>query len=256
MTEHEFFRKYRRFVIDYERLERWYLATLVSYDYSVDTVNEILEQKRKQRIHKERKKVFFKEEEFGKEYLIQHDYTDLLKKYQKGYRVFLEEMVLIRLVSLLEVLLSDMIISSFYYDKRSFFTKGKYEVNISEFLYKNKEELEREYIEKLVDKHSRGGFLELQKLYDKTLNIKLNSFNKLEKNSFYTYKNMEKLHDTRHLIIHQLGQTDKKYRTKYDYDKKTLQLTEKEIIEYLGLVKEFAFFLEEQLKDKVINQDI
>lgn len=250
MNEHDFFKSYRRFTNDYERLERWYLATLLSYDYSIDEMSRMIDQKRRE--GRGREKVYFKEEQYGKTYLIQHDHHDLLKKYGKGYKSFLEEMILIRLVSLLEVLLSEMIESCFYYNKRLFFTKGKYEINVSEFLYKDKQELEEEYIKKLVDKHSRGGLVELKKFYNKNLDIDLTSFYKTDQDTTFSYKEIERLHDTRHLIIHQLGRTDQKYRTKYNYAKKAIQLTAEEIFYYIELVESFAEFLKNELQRKII----
>lgn len=252
MNDKEFFKSYRRFTTDYERLERWYLATLVSYENSVKEVHGIISKKKRPKGVLVREKVYFKEEEYGQKYLIQHDHIDLLKKYERGYKSFLEEMVLIRLVSLLEVLLSEMIESCFYYNKRLFFAKGKYEINISEFLYKDKQELEDEYIKRLVDKYSRGGLIELKKFYKKDLDIDLTIFYKTENGITFSYKDIEKLHDTRHLIIHQLGATDSKYRIKYDYQKKPIQLTVEEIFYYLELVEFFAEFLRNQLHGKII----
>lgn len=251
MNEHDFFKSYRRFNNDYERLERWYLATLVSYEHSVHEVNKIMDSKKNE--GRGREKVYFKEKKYGDLYLIQHDHSDMLKKYKKGYKTFLEEMVLIRLVSLLEVLLSEMIESCFFYNKSLFFAKGKYEINISEFLYKDKQELEKEYINKLVNKYSRGGLVELKKFYENNLNVKLSSFYKIEQEITYTYKEIEKLHDTRHLIIHQLGKTDQQYRDKYNYSKKTIQLTVEEIFYYIKLVELFTKFLKNELQRNVID---
>ena len=250
MNEHDFFKSYRRFNNDYERLERWYLATLLSYEHSVHEMNKIIDGKKSE--GRGREKVYFKKEEYGDLHLIQHDHYDLLKKYEKGYKTFLEEMVLIRLVSLLEVLLSEMIESCFFYNKTLFFTKGKYEINISEFLYKDKQELEEEYINRLVDKYSRGGLVELKKFYEKDLNINLASFYKIDQGTAYSYKEIERLHDTRHLIIHQLGRTDQKYRTKYDYSKKAIQLTVEEIFYYIKLVELFTEFLKNELQRNIV----
>lgn len=253
MNEKEFFKNYRRFKNDYDRLYRWYLATLLSYDLSEKEIQEILRKKGLHTDQYERVKVYYQQEKYDDLYLIQHDHLDLLKKYRKGYKVFLDEMVLIRLVTLLEVLTSDMIETCFYYDKRPFLKKGKYEINIAEFLYKNKEQLEKEYIEETIKPVQRGGLNQLQKYYLQTFGIDYRIFKVSNESDTFTYKDIQKLHDTRHLIIHRLSKTDEKYRRDYNYSKKTIQLTEPQVLYYLELVLRFTDFLKEQFKEKIIH---
>lgn len=250
MNSKEFFVSHRRFYTDYDRLKRWYFATLLSYETSINETKKIVSDKAPSK----REKVYFKEEEYGTKHLIQHDHRDMLRKYQNGYITFLDEMVTIRLVSLLEVLLSENIEHCFYYDKRIFFTKGKYQTNISEFLYKSKEELEEDFIGGIVDKISRGGLTELKKAYLSKLKIDLNSFQVTDNSRNFTYKDIQKLHDTRHLIIHQLGKTDVKYRTQYNYPKKNIKLTTEDILYYLDLVHFFADFVKKELERKIIKE--
>lgn len=249
MNEKDFFKSHRRFLAEYDKLKRWYLATLLSYEVSSDEMEKIIKGKKPF----QREKIYYKEEEYGETYLIQHDHRDMLKKYKKGYITFLDEMVTIRLVSLLEVHLSETLENCFYHDKKLFFTKGKYQINTSEFLYKSKEDLEKEFIEGIVDKISRGGFEELKKAYQNKLKIDFTAFQINEESKRFIYKDIKKLHDTRHLIIHQLGKTDSRYRQQYDYSKDRINLNTEEIFYYLDLVGYFVQFIKTQLKTKVLD---
>lgn len=243
MNVHEFFKEYRNFSLNFDRLHRWYLGTLLSYDHSIDLLTQSLP------TTPYREKIYFKEELYQKEHLIQHDKRDLLKKFQKGYQQFLDEMVLIRLVTLLEVFLVDMVKTIFFYDKSLFYEKGKYELNISEFLLKDKFSLETDYINKLTSKLGRSGFEEIEKLYLKKFNINFSYENLYN----YNYTGLKQLHDTRHLIIHKLGKTDDKYRNDYNYSKKKISLSTEKVFYYLELIASFTKYIKKELETKILK---
>jgi len=251
MNEKDFFKHYRVFNLNYERLNRWYLATLVSYENSQEKLLPIIKKRRGKR-----EKVFFKENDYGERHLIQHDLTDLNKKYGKGYAQFLDEMVLIRLVTLIEVYLVDMIESSFYYDKTKFFKTGKYEINISEFLKKDKKLLEQDYINRITNKCGRAGFHEIGKFYTKTFKINFTEFNvanPTDSSRNFNYTSLRQLHDTRHLIIHKMGKVDKKYQADYNYTKKKVNLSIDDIFFYFDLINHFANFIKDELQSKILS---
>lgn len=248
MNNQEFFKGQRDFLLNYKRLYRWYLGTLIAYDYSKNQIKPILEERNKQEKIFEKKEVYFEKEKYGETHLVYNDLGHLYNKYKKGHKDFLDEMVLIRLVSLLEVYLVRMIETCFFYNKNLFLEKGKYEINISELLLKNKETLEQEYLNSILDKSGRLGFVEIEKVYKNKFSINFKEFN--TKN--YNYKHLKKLHDTRHLIIHKLGRVDEKYISDYGYTAKKIKLTIEEIFVYFELVNEFNIFLEKKFKDKIL----
>src|SRR5690625_1449432 len=200
MTEKEFYKPFRKYELDYKRLKRWYLASLYSYDFTAENIDSNVPREER------RNRVYYKDE-----HLIEVNYFNLLKKYRKNYITFLEEMTLIRIISILENLLLDVIRSSFYYDKSSFFQpKQTIEFQVSEFLSKNMHELEEKFIEEIINNLHRQGFKEIQKFYYKTFKINFNDYNHLVDSQTYSIKSVYKIHDIRHLLVHRLGRTDEK----------------------------------------------
>ena len=139
LTEKEFFKPFRKYELDYKRLKRWYLASLYSYDSTANTIERDVP--KEERLTK----IFYKEE-----HLIENNFHTILKKYRRNYVTFLEEMTLIRIISILENFLLDVIRTCFYYNKTYFYSpKQTIELQVSEFLSKSMNELEKKFIRKV-----------------------------------------------------------------------------------------------------------
>lgn len=249
-----YLKPFRRFNLNYDRLYRWYLATLTSYENSQEKIAPIILKKKTEKLP--RKKIYYKQEMYGTKHLIQHDITDLQTKYKKGYNSFLDEMVLIRLVSLLEVLLVDLIESGFYYNKQLFFSQNEISIKIAEYLSKDKETLEKEYIDKLTRTFGNKGFDGITKFYIKTFKIDLKLFSITDTNNSditYTYADLKKFHNNRHLIIHKLGKVDEAYNHQYNSESKKINLTQKDIFFYFDLIHYFVKYLDDSFQEKVLK---
>ena len=249
-----YLKPFRRFNLNYDRLYRWYLATLISYENSQEKIAPIISKKKADKLPRE--KIYYKQEVYGTTHLIQHDITDLQKKYEKGYNSFLDEMVLIRLVSLLEVLLVDLIESGFYYNKRLFFDNTKISIPIAEYLSKDKETLDKQYIDNLTRTFGNKGFDGITKFYKKNFKIDLRLFSITNTNNSditYTYADLQKFHNNRHLIIHKLGKVDEAYNHKYNNEVKKIALTQNDIFFYFDLIHYFAKYLDDSFQEKILK---
>src|SRR5699024_10609657 len=92
------------------RLKRWYLGSLYSYELAVSTLSEAVpKDKRLEEIY------------YDEKHLIEVNHYNLIKKYNKGYVKFLEEMVVIRIISLLENTLLEIVEAISYYDTAIFY---------------------------------------------------------------------------------------------------------------------------------------
>ncbi|WP_237982047.1 hypothetical protein [Bacillus thuringiensis] len=244
MNEKEFFKPFRKYELDYKRLIRWYLASLYSYNSTAKIIEQdIIEQNLPL---KKLNKIYYKES-----HLIENNPHTLKRKYKKAYVDFLEEMTLIRIISILENFLLDVIRTSFYHDKTCFYEPKKtIEFQVSEFLSKGMEELEESFIEEKIGNLHRQGFNEVKKYYKKIFNIDFNNFNTSIESINYSVKHIHKIHDTRHLIIHRLGRTDEKFNKEYNFTGKIITLSEEDVILYLQIIDDFVEFLKNKFAEK------
>lgn len=240
MNAKDFFKPFRKYELDYKRLKRWYLASLYSYDSTAKMIDQNMPAK------KGLNKIYYKDS-----HLIENTPYTLRKKYRKNYVDFLEEMTLIRIISILENFLLDVIKTTFYHDKTCFYEpKQTIEFQISEFLSKDMNELEEKFIEEKVGNLHRQGFNEVKKYYKKILNIDFNNFNITIDSENYDIKYIHKIHDTRHLLIHRLGKTDEKFNREYNYSGKRIVLSEEDVILYLQIIDDFVEFLKNKFTEK------
>lgn len=240
MNEKDFFKPFRKYDLDYKRLKRWYLASLYSYDSTASIVEQTIP------ADKKLNEIYYKDF-----HIIDSTAYGLERKYKKNYVDFLEEMTLIRIISILESFLLNVIRTSFYHDKTCFYEpKQSIEFQVSEFLSKDMNELEEKFIEDKVGNLHRQGFNEVKKYYKKTFNIDFTNFNTSILLKNYNIKDIHKIHDTRHLLVHRLGRTDKKFNNTYNYTGKSIQLSEEDVIIYLQIIDDFAGFLKDKFTEK------
>lgn len=240
MNKKDFFKPFRKYDLDYKRLKRWYLASLYSYDSTAAMIDQNTPAK------KRLNKIYYKGS-----HLIENTPYTLEKKYRKNYVDFLEEMTLIRIISILENFLLDVIRTSFYHDKTCFYEpKQTIEFQVSEFLSKDMKELEEKFIEGKVGNLHRQGFNEVKKYYKKTFNIDFNNYNTSIDSKHYNIKHIHKIHDTRHLLVHRLGRTDEKFNKEYNYTGKLIILSEEDVLIYLQIIDDFVEFLRIKFTEK------
>jgi hypothetical protein len=245
MNEKEFFKPFRAYDLDYKRLKRWYLASLYSYEVTANHVDRFKTEPRKPG-QPNPNIIYYKDE-----HLIGHHKRSLIGKFKRKYVDFLEEMTLIRIISILEDFLMSVVKTAFYYDKNCFHEpRQTIEFQISEFLSKDMSELEEKYIDGKVSNLHRQGFGEVRKFYKKTFDIDFNDFVTQYDSVDYRIKDLVKIHDIRHLLVHRLGKTDAKFQSDYKYTGKQIVLEEEEVILYLQIIDDFVNFLRGKFKDK------
>ncbi|WKL00528.1 hypothetical protein Q0F98_26320 [Paenibacillus amylolyticus] len=160
-------------------------------------------------------------------------------------------MTIIRIISILENFLMDVVKTCFYHDKTCFHEpKQTIEFQISEFLSKDMHELEEKFIDGKIGNLHCQGFNEVKKYFKKTFNIEFNNFNVSIESQSRNIKDIQKIHDTRHLLVHRLGRTDEKFKREYNYDKKRIVLSEEDVLIYLQIIDEFVGFLKTKFMEK------
>ena len=240
MNEKDFLKPFRKYELDHKRLRRWYLASLYSYDLTANYMDQTYKAETQQ------EKIYYKDS-----HLIAHHSFELKRKYRKNYVSFLEEMTVIRIISILENFLIDVVRTSFYHDKTCFYEPKKtIEFQVSEFLSQDMESLEEKFIEEKIGNLHRQGFNEIKRYYKKTFNVDFDSYNISINSSNYSIKDMYKIHDIRHLLVHRLGRTDEQFRSEHNYSGKIIVLSEEEVILYLQIIDGFVDFLKGALIKK------
>lgn len=146
----------------------------------------------------------------------------------------LTEIVFVRVVSVLEVFLIDLVKEVFLQNKEPF---KKQDIILtfpqSELLsYKSATEIYNKIINRECRKLSSGGFSDVVKYYKNIFGIDLTSF-------YPGFKIMEKYHDCRHLLVHRLGKTDQSFRLKYNTKKQFLTVDEYYL---MNCIKDFKLF--------------
>lgn len=146
----------------------------------------------------------------------------------------LRQLVLIRLISILEHYLINNIKYIFTETKDPFKSELKIEFQYQELLsYKSLTDVFNKIITRECRQLSSGGFKDIIKYYKSKFDIDLNSF-------FSSQTRMFQYHDIRHLFVHNLGQTDKQYRKKYNTTKVGLSINDAYIISAIEDVQSFV----------------
>lgn len=132
----------------------------------------------------------------------------------------LRELLLIKLISILEQFLIDNIKFIFTETKQPFKTNNIIEFQHQELLsYNSLTEIFNKIINKDCRQLSSGGFDKIIKYYKSKFDLDLNSF-------FPSKERIIEYHDRRHLHVHNLGKTDKQYRKKYNTTKSGVSISD------------------------------
>ncbi|WP_370408190.1 hypothetical protein [Tenacibaculum dicentrarchi] len=135
----------------------------------------------------------------------------------------LRELILVKLISILEQYLTDNVKFIFTESKIPFKTKNTITFQHQELLsLKSLTEVHSKLISKDCRQLSSGGLDKIIKYYNSKFKLNLNSF-------FPSKERIIEYHDRRHLHVHNLGKTDKQYRKKYHTKKLGLSITDEYI---------------------------
>lgn len=173
-------------------------------------------------------------------HLIVGSEYEYINKLEGGFAKSLREIMLIRLISNLEVFLIKVIRDIFLHRKDLFHKERDIEFKHSELLSAiSISELWTKLINKECRNLQNQGFSEVRKYYSTTFNIDLNQ-------SGVSMKYIEKLHDTRHLLVHRLGKIDSEYAHKYNSKAKSIEISESDFYEAINELKRIADFIKEK----------
>jgi hypothetical protein len=129
----------------------------------------------------------------------------------------LNEVVYVRVISILEVYLTDSLLDIFAESKTPFKSKNEFKISQSELLSISQEDLFDRVISKECRKLSSGGFDIIVKYYKKNFHIDVSIMSP-------GLRKMQEYHDKRHLLVHRLGSTDEKYRRKYSTEELKIKI--------------------------------
>lgn len=242
-----------------ERVKRWYLATMYAYNLTVNQFEDLELDKSSS----SRNKVVFevddreflskiKKENKESLLLIAHDESDMYRRYTRGYLDILKETTLVRIVTILEVFLSELIKSIFHLDKKIFLKDSKLiNVKYQTLIYEDIEFLQEKYINDLVRSVANSGFDKIKRFYAKQFEIFFKEYNSFT--SFSSIESIKKMHQERHLIVHRYGGIDDIYKKTYKSERNKLKFTKENLLDYLYETENFIFFIEKQVDLKIIK---
>jgi hypothetical protein len=146
----------------------------------------------------------------------------------------LRELLLIKLISILEQYLIDNIKFIFIESKEPFKTNNTIEFQHQELLsFKSLTDVFNKIISKECRQLSSRGFNEIIKYYKSKFKLNLDLYCP-SKDRILEY------HDRRHLHVHNLGKTDKQYRKKYNTTKLGISITDEYIRNAIQDISVFA----------------
>jgi hypothetical protein len=166
----------------------------------------------------------------------------LMNQMKKQFSRYLRETIFVRLVSVLEVFLMD-VIRDVFLSKRDLFHSD----TIIRYSYRELLSLKSiaDIYNRLISRETRTlqnqGFEKVAKYYESRFGIVLAGENTTQ--IFF-----EELHDRRHLLVHRLGETDSAYRHKYNSKERKVTIDEDYLYE--------AFIAIDNLAKKVAGQSL
>lgn len=176
------------------------------------------------------------------EHLISHTIFELGDRLKGQFLRYLRELVFVRMISALEVFLVDNVKEVFLITKVPF--KRNIMINITQGELLSTESLS-EIHSKIINKESRnlhgGGFNEIAKYYLRTFGMQFNNYHP-------GIVQLEEYHERRHLLIHQMGRTDQKYRDKHGTKTKKITVDEDYLLECLQSLLTFSSAVNEALE--------
>lgn len=213
---------------------------------------EISKQIKKETYSKEKeensKSVYLNDIEEDQFYLAGNSW-ELANKFKSGYYKTIRELTIIRAISALEVLQVELVKDIFLNKKYLFHTGNKIEFSHSELLSsKSISKIWSKVINKECRRLQNQGFEEIQKYYKKTFSIDFNTFEVHPKDVQY-------IHEIRHLLVHRLGKTDKQFRHKHNSKLKFISLTDDLFYNYLNKIEKFGLQVIDKANDLIDSEE-
>ena len=228
---------YSAFRRELRELKTFHDSTLYSYEEVESIIN----------FWKKNNLKFNNETDFG--HSVKRPENFLIKRSSKiRRRKNLNEIVFVRMISVLEVFLVDLVKDAFLETKEPFKKQDHiFQLSQAEILSINSPS---SFYNKIINKECRrlssSGFTEIIKYYKKHFDIQLSGFAPGK-------SKMEEFHERRHLLVHRLGQTDGQYRLKYNTTKPTISISEEYLNECFDDLKSFGHMVHNQMLYQIRN---
>jgi len=168
------------------------------------------------------------------EHLISNTIFELGGRLKGQFLRYFRELVFVRMISALEVFLVDNVKEVFLITKVPF--KRNIMINMTQGELLSTEsvsEIQSKIINKECRNLHREGFNEIAKYYLRTFGMQFNNYHP-------GIVQLEEYHERRHLLIHQMGRTDQKYRGKHGTKSKKITVDEDYLLECLQSLLTFA----------------
>ena len=160
-----------------------------------------------------------------------------------------KELSLIKCISALEVFLVDSIKEVFDTDISPFLSNDKIEFHLGEVLSCNDiSQLKQKYIANRCRNLHSCGFEEIGKYYKKIFSIDFSHFSTTINDTSYGIAYIQRYHQMRHLITHQLGKTDEQYRKKYATTDTVIKLSEDDLSIFFKVMESFSHYIYSHLQ--------
>lgn len=228
---------YNQFYSELSRLRRLYFTAV----YSVMETRLIISKKLRSGEVDGSAPLYFGGRE-DEEHLISHTIFELGGRLKGQFLRYLRELVFVRMISALEVFLVDNVKEVFLITKVPF--KRDIMINMTQGELLSTESL-LQIQSKIINKESRnlhsGGFNEIAKYYLRTFGMQFNNYQP-------GIVQLEEYHERRHLLIHQMGRTDQKYRDQHGTKSKKITVDEDYLLECLQSLLTFASAVNEALE--------
>lgn len=230
---------YNQFKLELSRLRRLYFAAVFSFKQTSSVISTKLRNKG----IGGSSELYFEGREDEK-YVISKSIFELRGRLKVQLPKYLRELIFIRVISALEVFLIDSIKEIFLLTKEPFKCNSPISMSQGELLSVGSLS---EILSKIINKECRnlhsGGFKEISKYYWRTFAIDFNNYP--PGNS-----QLEEYHERRHLIVHQIGKTDKGYRNKYGIKNKRITVEENYLLDCFEDLSSFASCVNESIEQK------
>lgn len=191
---------------------------------------------------------------------VARDPANLEERFKKSYPPYLHELLLVKLISILEVFFSDItrevlverrdILKQIYFRRRG---KGDEKSfprfsNIQLLSLKSISSVEEELINYESRAISNKSFLKLEKYFRENLQIDFKRF-------AGDKKSLEKTYHMRNLLVHRLGKTDLDYRLSSKTNQAEINVSRKFLLRLVALTQEFVDFVSEQAELLISHQE-
>ena len=157
--------------------------------------------------------VTFNSNTLNKEVKVDDSFHDMYVHLVHIDKKLFQQLILTRLISALEVSLIENIMDVFLVNKKIFLNQSKFDITEAEILStKNIEDIQLKIITNICRNIQSQGLKGIVAFYKKTFNIDIESFNIQIEDKIYNFHYIEMLIDMRHMVVHNLGNLDEKFK--------------------------------------------